>query len=80
MSKETFDVELKPCPFCGGKADIKKGLPQSQSRGGKQFLIQCRKCGCRTVLFRQSALEPWKELLDACVSTWNRRVKDGEQE
>ena len=67
-------VELKPCPFCGGKAVMKKGFPQTQSKGGTQRLIQCSKCGCRTVLFRQNDFESWKDNEQACINAWNKRV------
>lgn len=34
-----MDYELKPCPFCGGEAKLKGGIP---------FFVYCRECGCRT--------------------------------
>lgn len=38
-------IELKPCPFCGGKADFKtKSNLSSHSEVGFDFTIKCREC------------------------------------
>jgi Lar family restriction alleviation protein len=52
-------VELKPCPFCGGEAEIKET--------GDRFticIVGCRCCGCR--------LESNEEG-DDCGKEWNTR-------
>lgn len=54
---ETKD-ELKPCPFCGGEAEILQ-------RGAMSTSIRCKDCGCRT---GECAYE------DAAIFNWNRRV------
>ena len=70
---------LKPCPFCGGAAKMKKGFPGRQN-GQKQAVVQCRVCGCRTVTFRQLATESVEDLYRHAVETWNRRAEqDGPQ-
>ena len=65
---------LKPCPFCGGAAKMKKGFPGRQN-GQKQAVVQCRVCGCRTVTFRQLATESVEDLYRHAVETWNRRAE-----
>ena len=35
--------ELKPCPFCGGKAKIKK------DDEGNHFYVLCKKCGTKSI-------------------------------
>ena len=56
--------ELKPCPFCGGKARIHVGLIRGLT------MIVCEKC-LATVSFGG------KEQKQKTVSAWNRRVNDG---
>lgn len=50
--------ELKPCPFCGGKAEFRSGSSTTP-------YIRCRECGGRTKSSRDRA-----NLIDA----WNRRA------
>lgn len=58
-----FQMELKPCPFCGGKAELLPGMSKSykvccpMSKGG---------CGA-SISYKQGGI---KEAVD----TWNRRV------
>ena len=59
-------TELKPCPFCGGKAKIMKmGYPH---------WIYCLDCGARV----HGRVIGEKEGEEASIKAWNRR--DGEQE
>ena len=55
---EHGNEELKPCPFCGGEAEILQ-------RGAMSTSIRCKDCGCRT---GECAYE------DAAIFNWNRRV------
>ena len=52
--------ELKPCPFCGGKAEF-------ETYGGTACAVTCRKCRCGT---------PTVSLNDGerAVEAWNRRA------
>ena len=36
------DIELKPCPFCGGEAKMKHGYPGQQRAGIRQAVVQCK--------------------------------------
>ena len=69
-------AELKPCPFCGGKAGARRGYDVD---GYITYSIVCHKCG--TGIFRAVPKE-W--VWDAYTSpseaaeAWNRRA--GEQE
>ncbi|MFY1847918.1 Lar family restriction alleviation protein [Achromobacter dolens] len=60
--------ELKPCPFCGGPAEIYNpfhmiGKPSQPAtyRGG----VRCRACGCES----KATTPP-----DGAITTWNRRA------
>lgn len=51
--------ELKPCPFCGGKATISKTID------GMNWQIVCRgECRCMSAYFAQK---------EKAIATWNRR-------
>lgn len=56
-------IELKPCPFCGGKA---KRIRMSNKPFPPFVRVQCRICGCGTTFLR-------KDSKDA-VEIWNRRA------
>ena len=58
----TDEIELKPCPFCGGKADI---IPA----GGAwkvSYFVECQECNNMTDIHDTSR---------AAVETWNRRIE-----
>lgn len=57
---ETKD-ELKPCPFCGGEAEIKKGC----TFGGNFYFVKCKKC---------SSEGERKYGKSEAIAAWNKRV------
>lgn len=61
-------TEVKPCPFCGSKAEIDKRYPPF----GGRVLVQvcCTKCRCNSGEWRRT---------DKAVEAWNRR-EEGEKE
>ena len=64
--------ELKPCPFCGGKAEVKKSM-FGNNLG--YALIACKSCGASSKDFKLS--------LDFCAveeatKAWNRRAERSE--
>lgn len=65
--------ELKPCPFCGGKAKV-KGICGSES---VYAFVYCQKCGARTekTYEFEAAKKEQLERIKAHVSAlWNARV------
>lgn len=61
------EIELKPCPFCGGKAIIHVSAGVS---------VICQKCGCRTISLvdRSSQGEPCGDAIYRVTDKWNRRA------
>lgn len=54
--------ELKPCPFCGGKAELKHWRWI-----GNEYRIECLKCETKTQISND---------YNMLVKTWNRRAND----
>lgn len=52
------EAELKPCPFCGGEATLRK------SEETKLYHIACFECGCR----QDSSYKA-----ESCINAWNTR-------
>ena len=74
-----MDNELKPCPFCGGKAVLKVcdgaghycadiGTETVYGRPMTCCLIKCKRCGVRTKAYLTRR---------GVFNAWNRRVNDG---
>ena len=63
-------MELKPCPFCGGKAILAHDLA-----GPGASYIRCEKCGLESVRFIKS-FEVASD--DEAIKYWNRRADNGE--
>lgn len=60
--------ELKPCPFCGGEANlVDYGLT------GMMKVVQCSDCGART-----RAFNPKVKRGESACDAWNRRANNDE--
>ena len=62
--------ELKPCPFCGGKARLLTKSPfyiLEMNRGRRA--VFCTTDNCYAVMFAETDQE--------AIEKWNRRVNDG---
>jgi len=65
-------IELKPCPFCGGKVDFMydaEFLPSG---------IHCIKCHMLAGFYRvkpPKPHEPYERVLNEFAEAWNRRAK-----
>lgn len=71
--------ELKPCPFCGGKAIIKA----VDKNYGFTIWCQCKECYARTDGYCPNTDNEDKTIdsIESCkvraVERWNRRAKNG---
>lgn len=64
--------ELKPCPFCGGKAFV-----EHDHEGIGASYVRCAKCGVKSIRFYKSFAHASD---DKAVEFWNRRDDDGKEE
>ena len=64
-----MNEELKPCPFCGGEADMVYGVPAYD--GSYAFCIEC---GLRTESYKTKSGSTWD--VDSAITAWNRRQPD----
>jgi len=62
-------TELKPCPFCGGKA-------KQLSGGLLKSLVICTSCGCQTMPYYNTIdyYGKTKSAEEKATYTWNRRA------
>lgn len=81
-------VELKPCPFCRGKAGfIAKGPDITGNKVGYKFGIACTLCGATTPgadgiayfhLNFDGSVAITSDCLNRAAKHWNRRAEDGQ--
>ena len=71
------EVELKPCPFCGGKAVVKA---TTKRRIGFTIWCECNKCYARTdgyipnIEKEDTSLASIEECKNKAIERWNRRA------
>lgn len=74
--------ELKPCPFCGGEAELLEGSYSDDGRGDRPWVVLCKSCNARkTQLPDWLNWNPYRNLGDACetamrnavIEAWNTR-------
>lgn len=67
MTKQFEKTEqLKPCPFCGGKAVLRHFYPAFGARMRSKVI--CKKCRCNSGEWGRT---------DKAVEAWNRRADNG---
>jgi len=61
------DLNLKPCPFCGGKAV----LSEAEECGQQAYVVSCNQCLASSQV-RYALMEPVDQFL---TEAWNMRVQ-----
>ena len=58
-------LDIKPCPFCGGAAQL---IHATEYPSGDRYRVACSDCGCTT----------WPRIIGGrrAIEVWNRRVKE----
>jgi Lar family restriction alleviation protein len=67
-------TELKPCPFCGGIAQV---MHYKNAFGKEYSYVECTVCKCESANFMIAAYHCSDDL---AVEAWNKRVSDGDAE
>lgn len=71
------NIKLKPCPFCGGQAEIwmlnENGQSCKNVHWAKDIYIECSTCHAASDTF-EKVID--KNALEQAVSAWNQRKKD----
>lgn len=62
--------ELKSCPFCGGKASLRR-YPIVPDR-----FVRCDDCGASTREFESVELNAQEACGNAAIKAWNRRYEN----
>ena len=70
--EEEFDIELKPCPFCGSE-DIQLLHIGNYHTKSRKITIRCRNCRVEKTIAGISSEN--KLLIDDIVHWWNNRTQ-----
>lgn len=68
--------DLKPCPFCGGLAELRQGRKPDGNVSYGMTWIECRVCGCQTKNYPNDGYYGMRFSDDAVLDAWNRRASD----
>jgi Lar family restriction alleviation protein len=63
-------MELKRCPFCGGKAELRKEY--SEHRDQYLVFVVCKECYASTNMYIPIKDDP----VDLVIESWNKRVNN----
>ena len=80
-------MDLKPCPFCGGKAAIKQSgievMETNRDSVSFDFSIRCVNCyatapgayGYISANLSETGLNVWHDDRPSAIEAWNRRAQ-----
>lgn len=65
------EIELKPCPFCGGEAHFHRNNVMISNKSEKCAWVHCNRCGAKTKYFLRKFD---KHYMRSANEAWNRRT------
>ena len=69
-------ITLKPCPFCGGEADVM--LTGNSIVGYSKAEVRCRVCGMGRTYRKVKGMSS-DVIRTSIARKWNRRANDGRE-
>jgi C4-type Zn-finger protein len=75
LGDNNMTEELKPCPFCGGRAEIQENLISTPYFDGFLRII-CIKCRASPFYEKIKGNKKIEILCKRLIKVWNRRVKE----
>ena len=67
--------DLKPCPFCGGDAKIKKDYERDGHYNIPIYFIKCSSCGSNSAPYKTEWRLPGDvQTMEELINRWNRRT------
>lgn len=66
----TTNTDIKPCPFCGGKADLKS----TEGRMGEIYIVGCDCCDY-VLMTGPNRRDGWFLFSDEVINAWNKRYE-----
>ena len=67
---------LKPCPFCGGQAEVREETRPDPPASYGVYLVKCPRCGARTRDFINDGSYGEKHSISDAAEAWNRRAEE----
>ena len=70
----TNETELKPCPFCGGSADLFERY--SATKRSNYVQVRCCECGAQGGPYKYRTEARAKRARKLAINNWNRRTTE----
>ena len=77
--KSNMIKQLKPCPFCGGKAHIRNVTENDGYVHYETVCVLCEDCGAQSVRKISDGYYGCYCSYEEIAELWNRRVKESEE-
>lgn len=69
--REVVEIEIKPCPFCGGEPSIKYA-PGEYGYCNPTIRVECKRC--HASIEREVSSKSEEEAYKSIAELWNRRA------
>jgi Lar family restriction alleviation protein len=66
-------TELKPCPFCGGEAELVKAFPLDGQTHYEVAKVRCSMCKCQTDDYILNGYYGSTDTVQDAFEAWNKR-------